>query len=236
MKQTKTKAVADQIRDQILVGRYKEGDRMPSERELVDRLGIHRGAIREGLRSVEQLGLIEIKAGGARVLPLQNASLDVVDSMLALENPPNTHLVGQLLEMHAGLFSMAVRLSVEKAPDAIIAEARSTLSQFKGARSGEAYIKLVQSLVRITFGGCDNIVLQLTRNSVKDRFWATLLDLGITVRPPLKVLSLFVRNFDHALRDRQAAHASELLYNLLITQKAKTLEQLEQIRAAQNKT
>ena len=78
MTQTKTAAVAQHLRDQVLSGRYRAGDRIPSERELVDRLGIHRGAVREGLRSVEQLGLIEIKAGGPRVLPIQDASLDIV--------------------------------------------------------------------------------------------------------------------------------------------------------------
>ena len=71
MTKTKTEVVADQIRDQILSGRYKAGDRLPSERELVERLGVHRGAVREGLRAVAQQGLIEIKAGGPRVRALQ---------------------------------------------------------------------------------------------------------------------------------------------------------------------
>ena len=233
---TKTQVVTQRLRDEVLSGRYQAGDRMPSERELVERLGIHRGAIREGLRAVEQLGLIEINTGGPRVRPLQDASLDIVGSLLALEDPPNPHLVGQLLEMHAGLFAMAVRLSVERADETAISKARSLLSQIKKTRSEEAYGEVVRGLVHLSVESCGNLVLKLVRNGLKVHFWSRLMDLGISVRPTQKLLTAFVRDLDQALQDRNAAVAAELVLQLMSAQKVAALKQLERIRRDQAET
>lgn len=55
--------VIEQIEDMITNGVLKKGDRLPSERELVEQLGISRASIREALRSLEIIGLIESKQG-----------------------------------------------------------------------------------------------------------------------------------------------------------------------------
>ncbi|WP_097025717.1 FadR/GntR family transcriptional regulator [Clostridium peptidivorans] len=55
--------VIEQIKGMITNGVLKKGDRLPSERELVEQLGISRASIREALRSLEIIGLIESKQG-----------------------------------------------------------------------------------------------------------------------------------------------------------------------------
>ena len=50
--------VVSQLRDDILGGRYRATDRLPSERELSEKLGVNRGAVREGLRTLAQLGIV----------------------------------------------------------------------------------------------------------------------------------------------------------------------------------
>ena len=54
----------------ILTGRLKAGDRLPSERELVEMFQASRGSLREALRVLEQKGLIHIRvgAGGGAVV------------------------------------------------------------------------------------------------------------------------------------------------------------------------
>jgi len=44
-------------------GHLKPGDRLPSERQLADTLGIGRSAVREALKSLAFLGLIEVRQG-----------------------------------------------------------------------------------------------------------------------------------------------------------------------------
>ena len=55
--------IADQIRALIVEGRLKNGDKLPSERELSTLLGVGRISLREGLRILESMGIIETKYG-----------------------------------------------------------------------------------------------------------------------------------------------------------------------------
>jgi GntR family transcriptional regulator, transcriptional repressor for pyruvate dehydrogenase complex len=52
-----------QIREAILAGEIPEGERLPNERDLAERFGVGRPTVREALRSLEALGIVEIRAG-----------------------------------------------------------------------------------------------------------------------------------------------------------------------------
>jgi GntR family transcriptional repressor for pyruvate dehydrogenase complex len=54
-----------QIRDAILAGEVPEGQRLPNERDLAERFAVGRPTVREALRSLEALGIVEIRAGRA---------------------------------------------------------------------------------------------------------------------------------------------------------------------------
>jgi len=55
--------VINQIKDMIDKGTLKKGDKLPSERALVEQLEISRTSIREALRALEVIGLIECRQG-----------------------------------------------------------------------------------------------------------------------------------------------------------------------------
>ena len=62
--------IVGHVRDAILAGRLKPGDRLAPERELVRQFQVGRGAVREAFRILEQSALIRIrpgKGGGAFV-------------------------------------------------------------------------------------------------------------------------------------------------------------------------
>ena len=52
-----------QIRDIILVGELKPGDKLGSEKELIAQFGVSKGTLREALRVLEAMGLVEIRKG-----------------------------------------------------------------------------------------------------------------------------------------------------------------------------
>jgi GntR family transcriptional regulator, transcriptional repressor for pyruvate dehydrogenase complex len=57
--------ILEQIRDAVLSGRLAQGDRLPNERELCRRFAVSRSTLREGLRMLEALGVVEIRPGAA---------------------------------------------------------------------------------------------------------------------------------------------------------------------------
>ncbi|MCR9219669.1 MAG: FCD domain-containing protein [Alphaproteobacteria bacterium] len=57
------RVVAETIEREIMEGRLLPGDRLPSETALADQLGVNRSTAREGLRLLEQTGLVVRKSG-----------------------------------------------------------------------------------------------------------------------------------------------------------------------------
>lgn len=60
------RVVSDDLRQRIVRGEIKEGQAFPTETDLAARFGVHRSTIREGLRQLEQEGLL--KRAGKRLL------------------------------------------------------------------------------------------------------------------------------------------------------------------------
>ena len=66
--------IVDQIRNAILEGNLKPGDKLPPEKELSETFQVSRTTLREALRSLEVLGFIEIRkgvSGGAFVVEME---------------------------------------------------------------------------------------------------------------------------------------------------------------------
>ncbi|MBI4839614.1 MAG: FadR family transcriptional regulator [candidate division NC10 bacterium] len=55
--------IIDQVRDLIVSGRLQPGDRLPAERELARTFRVGRSAVREAIRAMESLGIVEARAG-----------------------------------------------------------------------------------------------------------------------------------------------------------------------------
>lgn len=53
------RAVSDDLRRRILAGEIGPGESLPTETDLAERLGVHRSTVREGLRHLEQDGLVQ---------------------------------------------------------------------------------------------------------------------------------------------------------------------------------
>jgi GntR family transcriptional regulator, transcriptional repressor for pyruvate dehydrogenase complex len=95
--------IVDQIQQQILSGELKPGDQIPAERDLAERFGVSRTAVREAIKSLTEKGLIEVFVG--RGTFVTNLSPDrVVESMTLLlrnerENIASLQEARELLEV-----------------------------------------------------------------------------------------------------------------------------------------
>lgn len=62
-KVTATEQIMEQIAQSIISGELAAGEKLPNERLLAEQFGVARGRIREALRALSLIGLINIKAG-----------------------------------------------------------------------------------------------------------------------------------------------------------------------------
>jgi DNA-binding FadR family transcriptional regulator len=109
LKPIKTKKIYEQIVEQIglLVaeGQLKPGDRLPSERELVERFQVSRASIREAISALEMMGLIEVRSGEGTYIRQVNIDSVVAPLawMLFIEKDTDLELyeVRKILEVQA---------------------------------------------------------------------------------------------------------------------------------------
>jgi DNA-binding FadR family transcriptional regulator len=217
--------VAGELRDGILRRRYQPGDRLPSERDLAERFQVNRGAVREAFRTLAQLGLIVIGPGGARAAPVEEASLDVLDHLLALEELPDLVLVEHVLEAHAVLVFGWLRLLVESGTDA---EIESVREEFRGMAdpdaSDEEYAEKWNHFVNGVADRSPNLVLQLMRRGMRLHFWERLARAGVDLSMQRDLFVPVAAEMDSALARRDAARAAEIAYSSMALHRKRALK------------
>ena len=55
--------IVQQVEDSILKGQLKPGDQLPAERDLAQRFGVSRTAVREAVKTLTEKGLVEAYSG-----------------------------------------------------------------------------------------------------------------------------------------------------------------------------
>lgn len=233
MPESSAERVVRTLRNDILTGRYRAGDRLPSERDLVDQVGVNRGAVREGLRSLTQLGIVEIGPGGARVCHIENASLDIVGHLLELSDVPDATLVDQLLEVHSFLFASAVRLATLRASDAQLDEVRVHLQALQAEDlEPAAYLEHIHQMIFGLVEASGNFVLRLLRHGLKVQFWDRIeATQSVELRVPPNLQTTVASQLQDALDERDARQASELVYELMSEHRERVMKMLNEDQA-----
>jgi GntR family transcriptional regulator, transcriptional repressor for pyruvate dehydrogenase complex len=89
--------VAEQIQQLIARGVLKPGDRLPAERDLAGKFGVGRGSIRDAIRTLEIMGVVEPRQGHGTVVRELSADSLVVPLASALSH--KRELVAELLDV-----------------------------------------------------------------------------------------------------------------------------------------
>ncbi|MDZ5696520.1 transcriptional regulator NanR [Chelativorans sp. M5D2P16] len=123
--------VLERLREMIVRGELGPGDLMPSERELMERFGVGRPAVREAMQSMHTLGLITISHGErARVSELSAdmmfRQMDMVARMLLSASPDNL----EHLKEARRLFELGmIRIATERAQPADIEDLKRLVEE-----------------------------------------------------------------------------------------------------------
>lgn len=212
---SRTASIVGVLRDEILSGQYRCGERLPSERDLSERFSVSRGVVREALKQLQQLGIALIQPGGARVAPLNECTLDVLGPLLDLNEIPDAKLVDEVMHMMGVLMQEAATAAVEKATDEqlrtageiadeIIASSGDPVRQFEAVRRlGDFYITVA-----------DHLVLRLMINGLTTSFMARMDRHDPMKRLEPEALSGPVRRIRKALGERNSSELAAAMQEL----------------------
>jgi GntR family transcriptional regulator, transcriptional repressor for pyruvate dehydrogenase complex len=113
--------IVARIKKLIFSNELRVGDKLPSERELMEKIGVSRTVVRESLRSLEQAGLVEIKQGGSGgAFVVSNLQKPIFNSALDLYSQGKLTLA-QFVETRKAIECVAVRVAAAKATSKDIA-------------------------------------------------------------------------------------------------------------------
>jgi GntR family transcriptional regulator, transcriptional repressor for pyruvate dehydrogenase complex len=87
--------VARQL-EQMILKKLHPGDKLPSERELAETLGVSRSSIRDAIRSLELMGMVEPRQGAGTVV--REISADAIMNPLTAVLRHKLELVSELLD------------------------------------------------------------------------------------------------------------------------------------------
>ena len=222
---SRSAAITAELRDEILRGQYRSGERLPSERDLAERFDVHRGAVREALKRLEQLGLASVRPGGARVAPLEDASLDAIGYLLELQSAPDPRLVDQVLEVMGALIAASARIAVERGDDAALEHARELLARLNDEDLPDAEeVALIHELGLVFMESSDNLVLQIIRRGLRAQM--SHLPPGAPWKPERAKVVPLRKKLDRAIAARDGAGAHEAVYALWSDYRSRTVRAL----------
>jgi GntR family transcriptional repressor for pyruvate dehydrogenase complex len=131
--------VIEQIKNMIIDGTLKKGDRLPSERELVENLEVSRTSVREAIRALQIMGLIECRQGEGNFIRqnFENTLLEPISIMFMLQesNPEEVLEVRKIIEIET------VALAVNKITSEQLDDLKKISDSFKVCKDEEKNVK-----------------------------------------------------------------------------------------------
>lgn len=125
--------VAKQLRQLIEHGGYSSGDRLPSEAQLTERLGVSRNVLREALGRLESLGMVRVRRGHGMFVGDRDglaACAKLARSVLAVSCADLT----QVAELRVAVECHAARKAAERATPEQIEQLQAAMEEI--AREG----------------------------------------------------------------------------------------------------
>lgn len=119
--------IVRQIKTLVQEGRLKSGDRLPPERDLAERFKVSRTSVREALRALESVGLIEIRPGEGTFV--RGVSVESLIEPLALVILTQREAVGELFEARRLLEPAIAGLAARRATNEEIHEMERILEE-----------------------------------------------------------------------------------------------------------
>ena len=206
----------------VLAGRYAPGERLPTQRALAAELGVNMASVREGVKRLEQLGLVEVRHGDAmRVRDWRlHGGPDVLVHLIARAGALDVEMVRAVMEARRLLLSESGRLAAERRSEEQAALLGSLAEQL--ARAGEeAAQHLDFAFFAALIEAAGNVVFLLVRNSIRALYLGNL-----ELFSPLVSGSDPYADAARAVAARDGAAAAEIVARLAGAQETRLLEAL----------
>jgi GntR family transcriptional repressor for pyruvate dehydrogenase complex len=165
--------IARALLDHIFSGQMRPGERMPSERELAESFGTGRGPVREALKSLGLLGLLEVRQGDGTYL--RGADADVLPRIIEWGLLLGEQHTVDLVEARQLLEVDAARLAALRRDPAALKTIKAKLLAMQRAKRPATFVEADVQFHLAVAAASNNTVLANMLTSIQAllRVWIT---------------------------------------------------------------
>jgi GntR family transcriptional regulator, transcriptional repressor for pyruvate dehydrogenase complex len=169
--------VSDQVfgtlLEALLEGRYAPGEKLPTQRALAGDLGVTMSSLREALKRLEQMGLIEVRHGDAmRVRDWRaHGGLDVIGHLVLRAGAVDPGVLGDVFEARSLMLRELARLAAERRDDEQAARMVELAAAVAAAPDAAAAQAIDFAFFATVADAARNVVFVLILNAIREAYF-----------------------------------------------------------------
>jgi GntR family transcriptional regulator, transcriptional repressor for pyruvate dehydrogenase complex len=207
-----SEAIVQQIRALIRSEELKPGDRLPSERDLGERMGVSRVTVREALRVLEAGGLVQIRVGARGGAFVTSPSSSTIGSGLADLIGLSPLTAAEVTEARQIVELGIIPQVVERATDEDIAELRAMVKEHQAALKNGEYGMPMSAAFHVRVAACThNSAIEMLVHSFHGPLLMSLREAQVAAPLMGHKGTTEHRNFVEAIAERDAEKATQIM-------------------------
>jgi GntR family transcriptional repressor for pyruvate dehydrogenase complex len=208
-----TDQAIEKIKGLIISGEFAPDSKLPKEQELAQKLGLSRSSLREAVRALSLIGVLEARVGdGTYVTSLEPelllTGMGFVSDLLTGPTMLELHQVRRILE------PVATAMATPRLGDDDFAALEAALTEMDAAATTQAFIAADQEFHWVVVRACGNATLasliqNLSSGTIRAHLWRSVAERGA-----VEVTKRRHRDIVEALsaRDADRAAAADLIH------------------------
>ncbi len=176
--------VSDQLKQSLFKGEYLEGEKLPSEHELMRVFGVSRIVVREAIRNLENSGILEIKRGPTGGAFVRSMKHDAVSNLVRDTLKLGQTSVAEIMEVRLQVEPIVAGLAAKRRTPEDIMMLENGIERMPKVKSGDKYVEWNGNFHRLVAKASHNSMYELLVNILMDM----TLDLVLSIKPSKRVL------------------------------------------------
>jgi GntR family transcriptional repressor for pyruvate dehydrogenase complex len=177
-----TDQAIEKIKDLIVAGEFSPGAKLPKERELAEQLGLSRNSLREAVRALTLIGVLEPRQGDGTYVTSLEPELLLAGTMFVSDLLTGTTLL-ELHEVRRILEPAATTLAATRLTEDELQRLAECLERMDAAETTQAFIDSDLEFHRIIVNACGNATLasliqNLSGGTLRARLWRAIHERG----------------------------------------------------------
>nr|MBA3328108.1 FadR family transcriptional regulator [Solirubrobacterales bacterium] len=168
----------------VLAGRYEPGEKLPTQRALAADLGVTMGSLREALKRLEQMGLVDVRHGDAmRVRDWrEHGGLDVLAHLLLRSGGLDRGVLADILEARTLMLRELAGLAADRRDAAQAARLAELAEAIEAAPDAGAAAQVDFAFFTEVAQAAGNLVFVLILNAIRALYFEHAALIPVTAR------------------------------------------------------